>query len=326
MAINVNSGPNDRATEGDELGIAFPKLAIQTSGPAFPGDDNTNRSAHLKHESEGQTISSPGLASEVLLHVLGLSTVYAVRGKTPFLAFSGVDVEVYRGELLVLVGASGCGKSSFLHTIAGLTPRRAGTVQLESEFLTGPDPRLAVVFQDPVLLPWLTVRQNIEFGLRLRSSPVSPEERKRRVAEAIADVGLIRFEKAYPSQLSGGMAQRVALARALVRKPSILLLDEPFGALDAVTRRDMQRLLQHIVRTHHSTALLVTHDVDEAVRLADRVILMGRTTNSGGQILHEFQVRNILGRKPHAAPAAVRQQILEALSQTMGRGDDLGWD
>ena len=111
-----------------------------------------------------------------------------------------------------------------------------------------------------------------------------------------------------------------------MRKPSILLLDEPFGALDAVTRRDMQRLLQHIVRTHHSTALLVTHDVDEAVRLAHRVDPMGRTPDAGGQILHEFQVRNILGRKPHAAPAAVRQQILEALSQTMGRGDDLGWD
>jgi NitT/TauT family transport system ATP-binding protein len=326
MVNNINGGPNDRATAGYESGTTLPALAIRTSGPAFPGDDNTNRSAHLKHESEGQTISTPGLASEVLVHVLGLSTAYAVRGKSPFLAFSGVDVEVYRGELLVLVGASGCGKSSFLHTIAGLTPRRSGTVQLESEFLTGPDPRLAVVFQDPVLLPWLTVRQNVEFGLRLRSVPVSTEERDRRVAEAIADVGLVRFEKAYPSELSGGMAQRVALARALVRKPSILLLDEPFGALDAVTRRDMQRLLQHIVRTHHSTALLVTHDVDEAVRLADRVILMGRTPDAGGQILHEFQVRNILGRKPHAAPAAVRQQILEALSQTMGRGDDLGWD
>ena len=215
MVNNINGGPNDRATAGYESGTTLPALAIQTSGPAFPGDDNMNRSAHLKHESEGQTISTPGLASEVLLHVLGLSTAYAVRGKTPFLAFSGVDVDVYRGELLVLVGASGCGKSSFLHTIAGLTPRRAGTVQLESEFLTGPDPRLAVVFQDPVLLPWLTVRQNVEFGLRLRSSPVSPEERDRRVAEAIADVGLARFEKAYPSQLSGGMAQRVALARAL---------------------------------------------------------------------------------------------------------------
>jgi NitT/TauT family transport system ATP-binding protein len=199
-------------------------------------------------------------------------------------------------------------------------------VQLESELLTGPDPRLAVVFQDPVLLPWLTVRQNVEFGLQLRSVSVSQEERERRVAEAIADVGLVRFEKAFPSQLSGGMAQRVALARALVRKPAILLLDEPFGALDAVTRRDMQRLLQRIVRTHHATALLVTHDVDEAVRLADRVILMGRTPEAGGQLLHEFQVRTILGRKPSAAPAVVRQQILEALSQTMGRENDSAWD
>ena len=278
------------------------------------------------HPLEERPVSSPDLAGEVLLRVSGLSTVYAVRGKAPFRALSGVDVEVYRGELLVLVGASGCGKSSFLQTIAGLTPHHAGTVQLGDELLTGPDPRLAVVFQDPVLLPWLTVQQNIEFGLRLRSATVSPEERDRRVAEAIADVGLLRFAKAYPSELSGGMAQRVALARALVRKPAILLLDEPFGALDAVTRRDMQRLLHRIVRTRRATALLVTHDVDEAVRLADRVILMGRTPEAGGQLLREFHVRNILTRKTHSTPVVVRQQILEALSQTMGRVDDLVWD
>lgn len=285
-----------------------------------------NSPTHSVHPLEERPVSSPDLAGEVLLRVSGLSTVYAVRGKAPFRALSGVDVEVYRGELLVLVGASGCGKSSFLQTIAGLTPHHAGTVQLGDELLTGPDPRLAVVFQDPVLLPWLTVQQNIEFGLRLRSATVSPEERDRRVAEAIADVGLLRFAKAYPSELSGGMAQRVALARALVRKPAILLLDEPFGALDAVTRRDMQRLLHRIVRTRRATALLVTHDVDEAVRLADRVILMGRTPEAGGQLLREFHVRNILTRKTHSTPVVVRQQILEALSQTMGRVDDLVWD
>lgn len=300
MAINFNGEPDDRVIAGDSCGTALPELA-------------------------GQSIPS-GLASEVLLRARGLSTIYDIRGKTHFVAFSGIDLEVYRGELLVLVGASGCGKSSFLHTIAGLTPRHAGTVELDSEFLTGSDPRLAVVFQDPVLLPWLTVRQNIEFGLRLRSAPVSPEERERRVAEAMADVGLLKFENTYPSQLSGGMAQRVALARSLVRKPAILLLDEPFGALDAVTRRDMQHLLQRIIRTHHSTALLVTHDVDEAVHLADRVILMGRTQHAGGQLLHEFQVRHNLGSKPRAAPAGVRRQILEALSQTMGRENDSMWD
>ncbi|MGA3127167.1 MAG: ABC transporter ATP-binding protein [Candidatus Korobacteraceae bacterium] len=326
MVINVNGGPDDHAAAGDGFGTGFPKLAIRAADPAFPGEINTSSSIHLEHESEEQSLPSPGLASEVLLRVLGLSTMYAVRGKAPFLAFSGVDVEIRRGELLVLVGASGCGKSSLLQTIAGLTQRRAGTVQLESELLTGPDPRLAVVFQDPVLLPWLTARQNVDFGLQLRSVPVSPEERKRRVAEAIADVGLTRFERAYPSQLSGGMAQRVALARALVRKPAILLLDEPFGALDAVTRRDMQRLLQRIIRTHHSTAMLVTHDVDEAVHLADRVILMGRTPDAGGQILHEFQLRDIRSRKLNAAPAAVRRQILEALSQTMGRAKDSAWN
>jgi NitT/TauT family transport system ATP-binding protein len=317
MVINVYGEPDRRATASDNCG---------TADPALPGNNSINSSIHPEPASEEHAISSTSFASEVLLRILGLSTIYAVRGKVPFVAFSGIDVEIHRGELLVLVGASGCGKSSFLQTIAGLTPRHAGTVQLESELLTGPDPRLAVVFQDPVLLPWLTVRQNVEFGLQLRSVSVSQEERERRVAEAIADVGLVRFEKAFPSQLSGGMAQRVALARALVRKPAILLLDEPFGALDAVTRRDMQRLLQRIVRTHHATALLVTHDVDEAVRLADRVILMGRTPEAGGQLLHEFQVRTILGRKPSAAPAVVRQQILEALSQTMGRENDSAWD
>jgi len=264
--------------------------------------------------------------ADVLLRVRGLSARYALRGKEAFTAFSRVDLEVSCGELLVLVGASGCGKSSLLHTIAGLTPRHAGSVHLGSEALCGPDPRLAVVFQDPALLPWLNVWQNIEFGLRLRSAPISSAERERRVAQAIADVGLVRFEKTHPSQLSGGMAQRVALARALVRKPAILLLDEPFGALDAVTRADMQRLLQRIVRTHRATALLVTHDVDEAVRLADRVILMGRTPQGGGELQHEFHLRRGSGSEPGTPAREVRQQILDALSQTMGRENDFLWD
>ena len=271
---------------------------------------------------EPRSADSQAIPREESLRVRGLTTIYAAGGKAPFIAFSDVDIAVERGELLALVGASGCGKSSLLHTIAGLTRRHGGTVQLDSDLLSGPDPRLGVVFQDPALLPWLNVRQNIEIGLRLRSHPVSRAERDGRVAEAIADVGLSGFDKTYPSQLSGGMAQRAALARALVRKPAILLLDEPFGALDAVTRLLMQRLLRRIVHTHRSTALLVTHDVEEAVRLADRVVLMGRTPEAGGRLLREFRLRDPGGSGAHHVTDRVKLEILDALSQTMGRDDN----
>ncbi|MCC7021735.1 MAG: ABC transporter ATP-binding protein [Thermomicrobiales bacterium] len=179
----------------------------------------------------------------------------------------GVDLEAPDGEFLAVLGASGCGKSTLLRLVAGLDEPSTGEVRIGGERVTDCDPRCAVVFQEPRLLPWKTVEQNVALGARGVPGTTSP-------VEMLARVGLAGTERAWPHQLSGGMAQRAALARALLRAPSVLLLDEPFAALDAFTRLQMGDLLRETCRDRSRTVLLVTHDVDEALRLADRVVLL----------------------------------------------------
>ena len=182
-----------------------------------------------------------------------------------------VALRAEAGELVAILGPSGCGKSTLLRLLAGLEAPAEGTVVVDGEPVSGPSPERALVFQDPTLFPWRTVWQNVAIGPQARGRLAQERER---VDEAIALVGLDGFAHVRPQQLSGGMAQRAALARALVNRPSLLLLDEPLGRLDALTRLSMQRELLALWEGGGFTALLVTHDVDEALVLADRVVVM----------------------------------------------------
>jgi NitT/TauT family transport system ATP-binding protein len=194
------------------------------------------------------------------------------KGGKPVTALDGISLEVAKNEFAVIVGPSGCGKSSLLRLVAGLAEPTGGTIRLDGKTVTRPGKDRGMVFQSYTLFPWLTVQENVEFGLRVGG--MAAEERSRIAGQFIAEVGLEGFEKSYPKQLSGGMMQRVALARALANDPEILLMDEPFGALDSQTRSLMQELLLNIWEHSHKTVLFITHDVDEAILLGDRVYVM----------------------------------------------------
>ena len=186
-------------------------------------------------------------------------------------ALDGVSLSIAAGELVSLVGPSGCGKSTLLRLIAGLETPDAGQILAGNEPITGPSAQRGLVFQDPNLFPWLSVRRNIEAGLVARGVL---RETRHEVDQFMRLVGLETFARAYPHQLSGGMAQRVALARALVNHPTILLLDEPLGALDAFTRMRMQDEVLRLWQSRGTTMLLVTHDIDEAIYMSSRIIIM----------------------------------------------------
>ena len=180
------------------------------------------------------------------------------------------SAEIAPGEIVAIIGGSGCGKSTLLRAIAGLDRATSGKVTLDATAIAAPHEKIGIIFQEPRLLPWLTVADNIGFGL----SGLPASERRERVARALDRVGLADKANAWPRELSGGQAQRVAIARALVPQPEVLLLDEPFSALDAFTRRDLQDHLLDLWADTRPTLVLVTHDVDEAVVLADRVLVM----------------------------------------------------
>jgi NitT/TauT family transport system ATP-binding protein len=187
-------------------------------------------------------------------------------------ALDNIDLRVERGEFVCVVGASGSGKSTLLSLIAGLSPLSAGQVWLDGRPVSGPGPDRGLVFQSGAVYPWRTVERNVAFGLELL--PISRYERARRVNWYLAETGLTALRQALPRQLSGGQQQRVAIARALACEPRVLLLDEPFGALDVQTKEDMQVLLRRIWRDTATTVLLVTHDVEEAVFLGQRVVVL----------------------------------------------------
>lgn len=193
-------------------------------------------------------------------------------GPTPIRALDSVDLDVGEGEFLALLGPSGCGKSTLLNILAGFEKSTEGTVHFDGITIARPGPDRGVVFQEAALFPWLTVIDNVTFGPRLQGMRRADYERL--AEEMLALVGLSDFRNSYPSQLSGGMRQRVGIARVLVMKPRALLMDEPFGALDAQTRMSMQELLLDVWQQLGTTVVFVTHDIDEAILLADRVCIM----------------------------------------------------
>jgi NitT/TauT family transport system ATP-binding protein len=185
-------------------------------------------------------------------------------------ALDGINLGVSDGEFVCVVGPSGCGKSTLLNVMGGFLAPTSGSVIIDGEPVSGPDPRRILVFQDRGVFPWLTVEGNIGFGL----AKLSKAERERRIAHYVQMVRLQGFEHSYPSDLSGGMKQRLQVARALAVNPDILYLDEPFGALDSITRLIMRGELLRIWQTERRTIIFITHDIDEAVQLADRVVVL----------------------------------------------------
>ncbi len=251
------------------------------------------------------------------LDVRSLSKTFTDRRRS-FQALSGIDLALADNEFLALVGTSGCGKSTLLAIVAGLQDYQEGEVLVDGEPVMGPGRDRGVVFQSYTLMPWLTAQRNVEFALE--AAGMGRRERREVAREHLALVGLERFAESYPNQLSGGMKQRVAIARALSYRPKMLLMDEPFGALDAMTRHQMQELLTGIWETHRLTVLFVTHDVDEAIYLADRIAVM---TAAPGRIKQIFPVELPRPRVPEIQESEafirLRRDVLESIRDELTR-------
>ena len=195
------------------------------------------------------------------------------RGKQETLALQEVDIDIAPGEFLAVVGPSGCGKSTLMRLVAGLIPVTTGSITVEGKVVDGPVTELGIVFQSPVLLEWLNTLENVLFQADIRGLPV--KEYRERAMALLQQVSLQDFAKSYPHELSGGMRQRAAIARALLHNPPLLLMDEPFGALDALTREQIAMDIQRVWMEKRKTAIFITHSIPEAVLLADRVVVMG---------------------------------------------------
>jgi sulfonate transport system ATP-binding protein len=228
-------------------------------------------------------------------------------------ALARFSAEIGLGEIVAIIGGSGCGKSTLLRAVAGLDRATAGHVTLDGDTIAAPHPKIGIIFQEPRLLPWLSVADNIGFGL----ADLRPAQRGERVARALARVGLVDKAQAWPRELSGGQAQRVAIARALVPQPEVLLLDEPFSALDAFTRRDLQDHLLDLWADSRPTLVLVTHDVDEAVVLADRVLVMRPRP---GRLFAEIVI-NLARPRDRNSPLFdnFKRRVLTALDRSLDR-------
>ncbi|MDX2377101.1 ABC transporter ATP-binding protein [Microbacterium sp. LRZ72] len=223
-----------------------------------------------------------------------------------------IDLDVAAGEIVAILGPSGCGKSTLLRLAGGLDTPTDGSIAISGESVRSYDPRCAIGFQEPRLFPWRSIAHNVELGVR-RGTPAA--QRRKDVAHLLELTGLTEAAGQRPHQVSGGMAQRASLARALARNPAVLLLDEPFGALDALTRLRMQDLLLDIHTAEPTTVLLVTHDVDEALQLADRVVLLGADAGREGAVIQ--QIVTVPGERPRdrgsAELAELRANLLDGL-------------
>ena len=259
----------------------------------------------------GVTATTPARGA-VYVDVSGISKTFALNHRQNLLALDDLRFGIQKGELVAVVGPSGCGKSTLLRIIAGLETPDTGAVRIGGET---PDAltrqhRLGVAFQDHALLPWLSVGENIALPYRLSGMPVDDD----RIASLASMVGLSDFLDSVPRQLSGGMRQRVSIARAIVLDPALLLLDEPFGALDLVTRRGLNREMQSLWATLGTTTLLITHSVEEAVQLADRVIIMAARP---GRIHAEFSIDLPRPRDRGVTDSMAFLQLVQAVSSSL---------
>jgi len=246
----------------------------------------------------------------VILKVRDLEKSYG-EGEERHTVFDHVSLDIRRREFITVIGPSGCGKSTFIRIVAGLDEATSGEILLDEKPVSGPGPDRGMVFQGYTLFPWLTVKRNVMFGLQMqgRSTPSAESEAR----QWLSMVGLSKFENSYPHELSGGMKQRVAIARALANEPRILLMDEPFGALDAQTRCKMQSYLLQIWKKVDVTILFITHDLDEAIYLSDRIMVLG--TNPGG-------IREIIDN-PVPRPRTLEQFISPEFLALKARLDEL---
>lgn len=247
---------------------------------------------------------------DVVLEVEGLHKKFS-SSQGEVVALKDINFQVHRREFICVIGPSGCGKSTLIRILAGLETSSAGEVLLDGKAVTEPGPDRGMVFQGYTLFPWLTVKKNVMFGLKAQGHSEATAESE--AMQWIDLVGLEKFADAYPDQLSGGMKQRVAIARALANKPRILLMDEPFGALDAQTRLKMQNYLMEIWRNIDITILFITHDLDEAILLADRVLVLKP---------HPGEVQELI-EVPVPRPRSIEQLVSPEFLATRKRLDDL---
>jgi NitT/TauT family transport system ATP-binding protein len=294
--MTTNAVTNAAATNATPTNTAATNRASANTAPADTAASNSTPTDTV-HASAGLQLD------DVTIKLGGVPIVEALQ------------LDVRAGEILAVVGPSGCGKSTLLRALAGLVPVTAGAIRLDGREIHGPAAERALVFQDDALLPWRSVRRNVELPLLLGG--ISKADRKELVQALIEQVGLAGFEQHLPRQLSGGMRQRVQLARTLVGSPRVLLMDEPFGALDAQTRSAMQRLLLDVWQQHPTTVVFVTHDVDEALLIADRIAVL---TSRPGRLATVFEVERprIPGGRFEPAFTRSRYEILAALGDHAG--------
>ena len=269
-------------------------------------------------------IASPERARE-FVHIEKLGMTFATK-KGPFVALRDIDLVVRHGEFVALIGHSGCGKSTLLNLVAGLLAPTQGVLLCGGREIAGPGPDRGVVFQNHSLLPWLTCFDNVHLAVeRVFGDSESKADLKQRAHEALALVGLTHAEHKLPHEISGGMKQRVGIARALAMQPKVLLLDEPFGALDALTRARLQDELVNVVAATRSTVLMVTHDVDEAVLLSDRIVMMtnGPAATIGGIVAIDLpRPRERVELAGNAQYHRYRSEVLEFLYRRQGHVEE----